>query len=118
MREGKGFLIVYAIDNFASYDEVQNYKDKITRVKETDKVPIVLVGNKCDLESERQVSFDQGKKLGEAWHSPFMETSAKAKINNEECFYQVVREIRKVDEEEKNRLVKPTGGRIKRCFVL
>ena len=40
MREGKGFLIVYAIDNWSSFNEVHAYKDKITRVKESDKVPM------------------------------------------------------------------------------
>jgi GTPase KRas protein len=118
MREGKGFLIVYAIDNYASFNEVQTFKDKISRVKETDRVPIVLVGNKCDMEGERQVSFDQGQTLAQDWGCPFFEASAKAKINNEECFYEVVREIIKIEEEkEKEKGGSSSSGR-KRCFIL
>ena len=59
-----------------------------------DKVPMVLVGNKCDLDDQRQVPLDEGKKLAEEWGCPFMEVSAKEKIRNEDCFFQVVREIR------------------------
>ncbi len=40
MREGKGILVVYAIDNFSSFGDVQKYKAKIDRVKEND--PYVL----------------------------------------------------------------------------
>lgn len=118
MREGKGFLIVYAIDNYASFNEVQTFKDKISRVKETDRVPIVLVGNKCDMEGERQVSFDQGQTLAQDWGCPFFEASAKAKINNEECFYEVVREIMKIEEEKQKEKGGPNSSGKKRCFIL
>ena len=87
-------------------------------MKETDKVPIVLVGNKCDMEGERQVSFDQGQTLAQEWGCPFFESSAKAKINNEECFYAVVREVRKMDEEASSGKGKGEGRGSKRCFIL
>lgn len=44
-------------------------------------VPMILVGNKCDLEDERVVGKDQGQGLAQQWSSSFLETSAKAKIN-------------------------------------
>ena len=111
-------MIVYAIDNYASFNEVQTFKDKISRVKETDSVPIVLVGNKCDMEGERQVSFDQGQGLAQEWGCPFFEASAKAKINNEECFYEVVREIMRIEEEKNKGNNGPNGNGRKRCFIL
>jgi GTPase SAR1 family protein len=55
----------------------------------------VLVGNKCDLESERAVRTEEGKELASSWSCPFFETSAKNKINHEACFFEVVREIRR-----------------------
>nr|CAD7266049.1 unnamed protein product [Timema shepardi] len=48
---------------------------------DTDDVPMVLVGNKCDLEDERVVGKDQGVNLARQFNCAFMETSAKAKIN-------------------------------------
>ena len=40
-------------------------------------VPIILVGNKSDLQSDRRVSHEQGKKLAEEMKAVFLETSAK-----------------------------------------
>ena len=45
-------------------------------------MPLVLVGNKCDLEGERAVGREQGASLARSWgNTAFMETSAKSKIN-------------------------------------
>lgn len=60
MRTGEGFLLVYSITSRQSFEEVMMYRQHILRVKDKDYFPITLVGNKCDLESERQVST-QGK---------------------------------------------------------
>lgn len=49
--------------------------------QDTDDVPMVLVGNKCDLEDERVVGKEQGNSLSRQFNCAFMETSAKAKIN-------------------------------------
>jgi len=97
MRDGKGFLLVYNITSKPTFDEVNNLYEKILRTKDANKVPIVLVGNKCDLADERQVSTEQGKGLASSWGCPFYETSAKKKINHETCFHELVREIRKLE---------------------
>jgi GTPase SAR1 family protein len=57
----------------------------------------ILVGNKCDLSEQRQVTFEEGKSLAEKWKCPFFETSAKVKINSLECFHQAVRVALSVD---------------------
>jgi len=103
MRDGKGFLLVYNITSRPTFDEVNTLYDKILRTKDTDKVPVVLVGNKCDLDSERQVSNEEGKALAKHWGNvPFFETSAKKKLNNEVCFFDLVREIRKMEKTSSN----------------
>ena len=43
-------------------------------------VPMILVGNKCDLDDERVVSKEQGINLARQFNSAFTETSAKAKV--------------------------------------
>jgi len=95
MRTGQGFLMVYAITSRSSFEELVGFKDQILRVKEADHVPMVVVGNKSDLESERQVSSQEGQDLARNFGSPFFETSAKTRVNVEESFYNLVREIRK-----------------------
>jgi len=94
MRDGKGFLLVYNIISKDTFDEVTVLYDKILRTKDADKVPLVLVGNKCDLKNQRAVEYKEGAALAQQWDCPFYETSAKVKVNNEACFFQLVREIR------------------------
>lgn len=95
MRTGQGFILTYAITSRQSYDEIHQFREQILRVKDADRVPIVLCGNKCDLEDERQVTTAEAQDLAKQWQVPFYETSALARINVEEAFFDLVREIRK-----------------------
>jgi len=58
MRTGEGFLLVYSITSRQSFEEIVTFQQQILRVKDKDYFPIIVVGNKCDLESERQVSTE------------------------------------------------------------
>lgn len=102
MREGKGFLLVYSVDSRQSFAEIKNLRKKILRCRDTDKgfVPMVITGNKCDLpDSMRAVSKAEGEQLAAGFENcKFVETSAKEKINNVECFYNVVQEIWRSDD--------------------
>jgi len=95
MRTGQGFILVYAITSRSSFDEIVTFREQIKRVKDKDKVPMVLVGNKCDLEPERQVTTAEGQDLAKSFSSPFFESSAKTRVNVEESFFALVREIKK-----------------------
>ncbi|GEQ67654.1 hypothetical protein JCM33374_g1319 [Metschnikowia sp. JCM 33374] len=93
MRTGEGFLLVYAINSRNSLDELQVFYGQIQRVKDSDNVPVLVVGNKSDLEIERQVSYEEGLAFAKSLGCPFMEASAKQRINVEEAFYGLVRSI-------------------------
>ena len=56
MRTGEGFLLVYSITSRQSFEEILTFQQQILRVKDRDYFPIIIVGNKCDLDMERQVS--------------------------------------------------------------
>ena len=56
MRTGEGFLLVYSITSRQSFEEILTFQQQILRVKDKDYFPIIIVGNKCDLDSEREVS--------------------------------------------------------------
>lgn len=94
MRTGEGFLLVYSITSRNSLEELQSFYEQILRVKDSDQVPVIVVGNKCDLEIERQVTYEEGLALARQFNCPFVETSAKQRINVEEAFYDLVRSIR------------------------
>ena len=57
MRTGEGFLLVYSITSRQSFEEILTFQQQILRVKDKDYFPIIIVGNKCDLGSEREVSL-------------------------------------------------------------
>jgi GTPase KRas len=119
IREGEGFLVVYAINSKSSLEAAIVLREKILRAKDSNRVPIVLVGNKCDLEGERQVSKNEAQILANQWECPFFEVSAKTKINNIECYFQVVREIKKMRERKNaNKRPQPKGFFATYCSVL
>ena len=96
LRTGEGFLLIYSITSRSSFiNELDSLRCQILRVKDVDAVPIVLVGNKSDLEEERQVETMEGENLAKEWNCPFYESSARHKINIEEMFFDLVRQIRR-----------------------
>ncbi|XP_053985666.1 ras-related protein Rap1 [Hylaeus anthracinus] len=101
MKNGQGFVLVYSITAQSTFNDLQDLREQILRVKDTDDVPMVLVGNKCDLEDERVVGKEQGVNLARQFACAFMETSAKAKINVYDVFYDLVRQINKKSPEKK-----------------
>ncbi|KAJ3436333.1 ras-like protein rasd [Anaeramoeba flamelloides] len=112
MREGDGFLLVYAINSRNSFDEVSIFREQITQTKESEDVPMIIVGNKSHLENERQVSIGEGADLAKSFNCPFMETSAKTRTNVKEVFIGLVREIRKkkFGNTKKKKKKKKSGG--------
>ncbi|KAE9371021.1 ras-domain-containing protein, partial [Stipitochalara longipes BDJ] len=95
MRTGEGFLRVYSITSRQSFEEILTFQQQILRVKKLDYFPIIVVGNKCDLENEREVSKQEGEALARSFGCKFIETSAKCRINVDNAFYDMVREIRR-----------------------
>lgn len=113
MKNGQGFILVYSITSQATFNDLAELREQILRVKDTDKVPMVLVGNKCDLEDDRVVSKDQGGSLAQQWGgSTFLETSARKKINVDEVFFDLVRQI------NKQMPVKPDRKKKSKCQIL
>lgn len=93
IKNGQGFVVVYSMTSRHSYQDVRNLKDQIMRVKGCERVPLVLVGNKCDLDSMREVHASEGVGLARLWDCPFLETSAKSRQNVNEMFTEIVREM-------------------------
>lgn len=81
MRTGEGFLLVYSITDRQSFEEIMTFQQQILRVKDRDYFPMIVVGNKCDLEGERQVST-QGMRFTLFSLFPFFPCSHYPSIRN------------------------------------
>ncbi|XP_004405049.1 ras-related protein Rap-2b isoform X2 [Enhydra lutris kenyoni] len=112
IKNGQGFILVYSLVNQQSFQDIKPMRDQIIRVKRYERVPMILVGNKVDLEGEREVSYGEGKALAEEWSCPFMETSAKNKASVDELFAEIVRQM--------NYAAQPNGdeGCCSACVIL
>ncbi|KAF9474352.1 ras-domain-containing protein [Pholiota conissans] len=100
MLGAEGFLLVYSITDRDSFDELGTFYEEILRVKDQDSFPMILVANKCDLEYERQVSRNDGRDLANRYGCGFLEASAKERINVDEAYFGLVREIKKYNKEQ------------------
>lgn len=99
MRTGQGFVLVYSITDPSSFEDCLTIHEQLLRSKDADEVPLVLVGNKCDLEEERSVSREEGENMAEKFGDcKFLESSAKERINVEEIFISLVRLIDKASD--------------------
>lgn len=100
MRTGDGFMCVFALNSRQSFDELNMFIEQIKRTKEgcyncdLDHIPLLIVGNKCDIEShERKITTQEGIDFACSCNTKYMETSAKTRYNIDDAFSEMVRII-------------------------
>lgn len=88
ITKGHAFILVYSVCSKQSLEELRAIWALIKELKgqEITQIPVMLVGNKCDENTLREVSELDGKAEALAWGVSFMETSAKNNINVTELF--------------------------------
>lgn len=91
IRTAQGYLILYSITSRSSFEEAQSIYEHTRRVLDQEVIACVIVGNKCDLESEREVSTAEGQAFADRIGVPFFEASAKARLNIDEAIIALVR---------------------------
>lgn len=92
-RGAQGIIIVYDCTDQDSFNNVKNWLEEIDRYA-CDSVNKLLVGNKCDLNQKRVVSYTAAKEYAEQLGLPFLETSAKNATNVEQAFMTMAAEIK------------------------
>ena len=108
IAQSNGFVMVYDITRKHSFEEIENFHNRVLNVKHNKQVCIVLVGNKSDMNKKRDISFEQGMALARKWNCKFWEVSAKTRSNIETAFYECARIVRDSEVVEKK----------ERCCVL
>lgn len=115
MKNGQGFVLAYSIIAQSTFNDLPDLREQILRVKDMDDVPMVLVGNKCDLADQRVIATEQGEAMAKKFNNcAFLESSAKTKVNVEQIFFDLIRQV--------NRNEKFSGGgggagKKKRCAL-
>ena len=100
IKNTQGVILMYDITNKKSFDAITKWMKDIIEAKGQD-FPIVLLGNKCDMEQERQVTKDEGEQLAQKYNLSFFETSNKTGKNIEEAGLELINKI--LDIREKTR---------------
>ncbi|XP_031414362.1 ras-related protein ralB-B [Clupea harengus] len=114
-RSGEGFLLVFSITELESFTATAEFREQILRVKsEEDIIPLLLVGNKSDLEDRRQVAADEARGKAEQWGMPYVETSAKTRAYVDKVFFDLMREVRAKKMSENKEKNGKKGGKSKR----
>ena len=98
MKTGQGFLLVFSITSPSSLSELAMLRDEIIRVKDDENTPIVIVGNKADLEDQRAVSRSKAFTLSQQWNAPYYEASARTRTNVDEVFIDLCRQMLRRDD--------------------
>ncbi|KAG7240734.1 hypothetical protein INR49_026623 [Caranx melampygus] len=92
-RSAHGAMIAYDITRRPTFDSVNHWMKEVEQFGAAN-VVLVLIGNKCDLENERQVLFEEACKLAkDRGVLAALETSAKESQNVEEAFMMMAREL-------------------------
>lgn len=93
MRTGDGFIIVFAVNDSSSFDQVEQFENDIKVSGGKDDAPIVVCGNKYDLEN-RAISKEDAQAYCSSHKLTYFETSALNNMNISEAFTEVVRQMR------------------------
>ncbi len=117
MRTSEAFILVYDITNTDSFAEIQKIYSQMCMARDSTDVPLLLLGNKCDLTDQRKVAREAASEFANGVGAAFLETSAKQRINIDESFTAIVREIVK-HKEQKIAMTKKPKRKTKKCPLL
>ena len=113
LNSSQGFIVVYALDNVASFTEAVHTMEEIYALRENSEglVPVILVGNKLDINvNEREVTARQGHGALSVLlrlEGEYIETSAKTDFRVQKVFTEIIRALRyNAREVNKKRLTK------------
>ncbi len=84
------------------YIPIVKKRESILRVKEEERsFPVILIGNKCDLQNSRMVTYEEASSQAAKWKYAYIETSAKIKTNVDKAFSEIFINIKDLKEGKK-----------------
>ena len=101
-----GFLLVFAINDLETFEALKTKMKRIEK-NEANKLPVILVGNKCDLQDQRKVSVQEAEEFAKTIGAKYYETSALNDMNGnvkvvfQECGAMILKKGKDKDEQKK-----------------
>jgi len=112
LSTGDAFMILYAINSLSSWNDLKTLRSKIFHGSEGKnaghRIPMIIVGNKKDLDNDRDTSEESAQEYADSLRVPYIETSAKTGYNVKEAFHLIMSEIERI---RPDLLVKRTKNR-------
>lgn len=99
-KKAKAILLVYDITDMKSFESIKNYYSQAIREICPKNIPIMLLGNKLDIENERKVSQQEGIELAQSSNYLFKETSCITNENIIDAFEALI-EMWNIEEKDK-----------------
>ena len=88
-----GLILVYSITSQESFRNLESWMKSVKDIADLSKKPVIIVGNKCDLEDMRMVTYEEGKQYATKLGYHFYETSAKTGENLKEAFNDIFEQL-------------------------
>ena len=88
-----GYILLYDTTQRASFESMENWLKSVENWSSLASPKITLVGNKCDLEDSREMSYEEGKAFAELNKLEFFEASVKLNINIEKIIVGLIERI-------------------------
>ena len=101
IKNSDGIVLMYDITKQKSYEDISIWIESIKQIKKED-FPMILLGNKCDLEDKRVVSEEEGEELANKFGLKFFETSNKTGKNINEAADELINQIIEIKEKQKD----------------
>ena len=98
-KGAKGAFVVYDITRKESFENVSKWAEQLKSTADKN-LTIIIVGNKTDLEDQRQVTSEEGQNKANSLESAFIETSAASGSNLDKAFEMMINEVYKKCHEE------------------
>ncbi|KAJ3448044.1 ras and ef-hand domain-containing protein [Anaeramoeba flamelloides] len=100
-KGSQGILMVYDVTNSKSFENIKNWSSEVDKFSNSEFCKY-LVGNKCDLQEKRRITYGMGEKLANELGIKFFESSAKSNKNIDAIFHSIAIDIDKNLQNKKN----------------